>query len=65
MSKPLTELQARVLKMIGEGVPRKQIATTLQVTTQAVHNHCMAIRRKLHLRSNTMLVRHAITESLK
>lgn len=60
--KALTERQQLVLKRLAAGLQMKQIAAELGVTTQAVHKHAVAARRKLGQPSRIALVAFAIRQ---
>ena len=55
-ARELTPQQLRVLSMISQGLPNKQIAYVLQVSEPTVKAHVTAILRKLGVNSRTQAV---------
>jgi DNA-binding NarL/FixJ family response regulator len=52
----LTPQQVRVLMMLSEGLPNKQIAAALGVSAATVKTHVSAILQKLGVESRTQAV---------
>ena len=55
----LTKREREVLLLVKEGLPSKTIARRLQISEKTVDVHKHQLRRKLHLRTDMELVRHA------
>jgi DNA-binding CsgD family transcriptional regulator len=52
----LTPREQQILNLIGEGKTTKEIATTLNLSTETVGNHRKALCRKLDAHSTAALV---------
>ena len=55
----LTRREREVLLLVKEGLPSKTIARRLQISEKTVDVHKHKLRRKLHLRTEMELARHA------
>jgi len=55
----LTPREQEVMRLMAEGVPRKEIAGRLSISPKTVENHAWKIMKKLSLNNNYELVRHA------
>jgi DNA-binding CsgD family transcriptional regulator len=55
----LTARQREVLLLVKEGLPSKSIARRLAISEKTVDVHKHQLRRKLRLRTDLELVRHA------
>ena len=55
----LTPREQEVMRLMAEGVPRKEIARRLSISPKTVENHAWKIMKKLSLNNNYELVRHA------
>jgi DNA-binding NarL/FixJ family response regulator len=55
----LTKREREVLLLVKEGLPSKTIARRLQISEKTVDVHKHKLRRKLHLRTELELARHA------
>jgi DNA-binding NarL/FixJ family response regulator len=55
----LTKREREVLLLVKEGLPSKTIARRLQISEKTVDVHKHKLRRKLHLRTEAELARHA------
>jgi DNA-binding NarL/FixJ family response regulator len=55
----LTKREREVLLLVKEGLPSKTIARRLQISEKTVDVHKHKLRRKLHLRTESELARHA------
>lgn len=53
-----------MLRLIGAGLPNREIAESLNVSVRTVDAYLTRIRDKLGLRSRASLVRHAIEHDL-
>ena len=60
----LTERELEVLRLIGRGMSRQEIADALSRSARTIDNHRAAIMRKLGIRDRVDLVRYAIREGL-
>ncbi len=60
----LTSREKEILHLIAEGHTNRQIAETLVVSVNTVHNHSTSIMDKLGLHSRTELVKYAIRKGL-
>ena len=58
--KRLTGREAEVLQMVAEGMPNKQIATTLCISVKTVEKHRQQLMDKLNIHDTAGLTRHAI-----
>jgi DNA-binding NarL/FixJ family response regulator len=59
-SQTLTVREREVLKLIGEGKPKKQIADLLNISIHTVEHHRENILTKLNLHTTADLVRYAV-----
>ena len=59
--KHLTGRQCEVLQMLAEGRSMKEIASVLQITHRTVRFHKSQIMEELGIRTNSELVRYAVT----
>lgn len=62
--KDLTAREAQVLQLIGRGLSRRQIATTLHRSMKTVDTHRANIMKKLGIHDRTELALYAIREGL-
>lgn len=60
----LTEREREVLKLVAEGLPTKEIAARLFISTRTVESHRANLMRKLDLHSVARLTQFAIREGL-
>lgn len=60
----LTKRETEVLRMIGRGMGRKEIAEELHRSPRTIDNHRASIMRKLDIADRVDLVRYAIREGL-
>lgn len=58
---PITQLEARLLALVAEGLSNKEIARALNMRTRTVQAHLYKIFPKLEARDRT----HAVTIALK
>lgn len=56
----LTDREIEVLELIGKGVPTKNIAARLSISTRTVEAHRAHIKGKLHITDGAALVRYAV-----
>jgi DNA-binding CsgD family transcriptional regulator len=56
----LSDRELQVLHLVGSGLPTREIAERLQVSTKTVDSHREHIKHKLKLESATELLKHAI-----
>jgi DNA-binding NarL/FixJ family response regulator len=56
----LTDRELQVLQLIGSGLPTREIAERLHISTKTVDSHREHIKEKLRLESATELLKHAI-----
>jgi DNA-binding CsgD family transcriptional regulator len=56
----LTDRELQVFELIGNGLPTREIARELHISTKTVDSHREHIKEKLHLASASELLRHAI-----
>ena len=62
-SDPLQRLSNRelqVLNLVGRGVSSRDIATELGLSVKTVESHRQSIKRKLHLLTNSQLIKYAM-----
>lgn len=52
--------EAEIIKLIAEGMSNKEISCTLNLSEKTVKNHVSRIFAKLHIRSRTQVVIHAV-----
>jgi DNA-binding NarL/FixJ family response regulator len=55
----LSDRELEVFNLLGQGLPTKKIAQTLDVNIKTVQTHCAKIKQKLHVDSATELLREA------
>jgi DNA-binding NarL/FixJ family response regulator len=60
----LTHRETEILRMIGKGLSRTQIAEAIHRSPKTVDNHRAAIMEKLGIRDRVELARYAIAEGL-
>ena len=58
-SSPLTSRQHEILPLLAEGMPNKQIASTLSVTEGTIKQHLKDLFRRLGVRNRTQAVKEA------
>jgi DNA-binding NarL/FixJ family response regulator len=63
-SEPLTEREAKVLRLVAHGESNLQIAAALGISEATVRTHVSNILSKLHLASRTQAALHALREGL-
>jgi DNA-binding NarL/FixJ family response regulator len=63
-SEPLTTRELEVLELMGQGLPNKQIARTLQISEHTVKFHISAIFAKLGAASRTDAVGRAVRQGI-
>lgn len=56
----LTDRELQVFELVGNGLPTREIARELHISTKTVDSHREHIKEKLHLASASELLRHAI-----
>lgn len=56
----LTDRELEILTLIGKGVPTKNIAAQLSISTRTVEAHRSHIKEKLGITDGAALVRHAV-----
>lgn len=56
----LSDRELEVFRLIGEGVPTRQIANSIGVSVKTVHTYHMRIREKLNVANFSELVREAV-----
>ncbi len=61
---PLTEREKEVMKLIVDGLSRKEIVRKLNIDTKTVEAHTYSIRRKLHCTNDVQVAVKAITFNL-
>ncbi len=61
-AKSLTEREIQILKYLGAGYSRKEIAALLFVSEKTVENHITHVMRKLDLHDRVAVARYAIRE---
>ena len=54
-SSKLSAAEFEVLRLIGEGKSCRDVAKELQLSSEEVHDHCLHIKRKFHLRNSAQL----------
>ena len=54
-SSKLSVAEYEVLSLIGEGKTGRDIAKELHLSADEVHDHCLHIKRKFHLRNSAQL----------
>jgi DNA-binding NarL/FixJ family response regulator len=60
----LTSREREVLQLLSEGMPSKEIASTLNVSVRTVETHRRQIMDKLDLRSVSELTKYAIRHGI-
>lgn len=60
----LTSREIEVLKLLGEGLFNKEIATTLNISERTVKNHISNIFKKIHVADRTQAALFAIKHNL-
>ncbi|MCX7906905.1 MAG: response regulator transcription factor [Bacteroidetes bacterium] len=60
----LTEREREVLRLLADGLSKRQIALQLKLSPHTVDTHLRAIYGKLHVHTNTAAVARAIREGL-
>lgn len=56
----LSDRELQVFGMIGQGMPTRDIAGSLNVSVKTVQAYCARIKQKLHIESATELLREAV-----
>ena len=56
----LTDLELNILELLGRGKNNHEIARQLHFDVRKIIAHCAQMRRKLRLKSDNALVRHAV-----
>lgn len=56
----LTDLELKVLELLGQGKSNSEIADQLRLTTKEVPGHCTRIRKKLKFKTSNALIRYAV-----
>jgi DNA-binding NarL/FixJ family response regulator len=56
----LTDREFEIFQLIGQGLPTSEIGQRLNLSIKTVGTHRVHIKEKLHLRSSTELVKHAV-----
>ena len=60
----LTEREKDILRLMAEGLIKKEIADALSISTHPVNTHIRSIYEKLHVNTNTGAVAKAIREDI-
>ncbi|TAJ29071.1 MAG: LuxR family transcriptional regulator [Nitrospirae bacterium] len=60
----LSPVECDLLKLVGQGLTDKEIATAMQLSVRTVENYAARIRRKLGLRGRSGMVRFAVEHHL-
>jgi len=60
----LTERQAEVLQLVGQGLIYKEIAAKLFITERTVKYHMQEILQKLHLQNKSQVIAYAVRTGL-
>jgi DNA-binding NarL/FixJ family response regulator len=60
----LTSRERQILQLLAEGKSNKEVASSLSISVRTVENHRARIMQKLHLRTLSDLVRHAIRNKI-
>ncbi len=60
----LTRREIEILRLVGEGLSSKEIATRLGLSLRSIESHRTHLFQKLKLRSAVELVRYAVREGL-
>ena len=56
----LTDLELRVLELLGQGKSDLEIADQLRIKTKEIPGHCAELRQKLKLKTDNALIRYAV-----
>lgn len=56
----LSNRELQILRMVGEGLTTRQIASSLVLSIKTVESHRQRVKRKLNLSSGAQLVRYAV-----
>ena len=56
----LTDLELNILELLGRGKNNQEIAHQFHLDVRKITAHCAQMRRKLRLKSDNALVRHAV-----
>ncbi|HWI57622.1 MAG TPA: response regulator transcription factor [Bacillota bacterium] len=56
----LTDSELEILELLGQGQSNEEIAQHLGLSVETISAECLAMRKKLNLKSNNALVRHAV-----
>lgn len=62
--KHLTQRELEVVRFIVKGKTHKEIAKSLQLSTNTIKNHIASVKNKWHISRNTELVRMAIENKI-
>ena len=60
----LTDRETEVLRLVASGLPARQVAAELGISTRTVENHVQNTMQKLQLHNRVELTRWAITQGL-
>ncbi|NQU42772.1 response regulator transcription factor [bacterium] len=61
----LSDREFEVFELLGNGVSTRGIAEKLRLSIKTIESHRENIKRKLHISSNSELIRHAVQWSLE
>jgi DNA-binding NarL/FixJ family response regulator len=61
----LSNRELQIFEMIGKGLTTRQIAQHLHLSVKTIETHRESIKRKLMLKSNLELIRHAVQWALE
>jgi DNA-binding NarL/FixJ family response regulator len=64
LSPRLTLREQQVVRLLGDGMTSKQVATTLMISTRTAENHRARIMRKLELTSLADLIRYGVRHNM-
>lgn len=56
----LTDLELRVLELLGQGKSDLEIADQLRIKVKEIPSHCTQLRQKLKLKTDNALIRYAV-----
>jgi DNA-binding NarL/FixJ family response regulator len=56
----LSDRELEILRLFGEGLSTREVATSLTISSKTVESHRGNIRRKLQLRTGSELIRYAV-----
>ena len=59
-----TDKELDIIRLSGEGLPTKEIASMLQISARTVESHRRNIFKKLNINSNLELLRYSIKNGL-